>query len=107
MLLTGGEAGQEPHQRTGVAAVDRPVGRAQAAQADAAHANRVDVVLDHLDAERAHRADRRLGVARATEVADRALALGDRAEQHRALRQPFDAGHGDVADERSCRSDLH
>ena len=53
-----------------------------------------------LDAERAHGVDRRLGVGGAPEAADPALALGDRAEQHRAVRDRLVARDGDGADER-------
>ena len=83
-------------------AVDRPAGRAQPAQALAEDAQRVVAVLVDRDAERAHRRDRRLGVGRAAEARDPRLAVADRAEQHRAVRDRLVARHGDVPDERGC-----
>ena len=64
------------------------------------------LVLD-LDAERAHRRDRRLGVAGAAEAADDARALRDRAEQDGALGDALHAWHGDVAADLGGGLDFH
>ena len=49
------------------------------------------------DAERAHGAERRLGVARAAEAADARLAFGQRADQQRAVGDRLVARDADVA----------
>ena len=55
--------------------------------------------------ERAHDAERRLGVARAAPAADERLAVGERADQQRAVRDRLVAGHADVpVDPRAARS---
>ena len=61
----------------------------------------------HGHAERAHRGDRRLGVARAAEAANRGLALADRPEQHGPVRDRLVARNRDVAAQRAGRLDLH
>ena len=63
-------------------------------------------VLD-LDAERAHRVDRRLRVAGAAEAVHARLALAERADQDGAVRDRLVPGHGDVPDERSSGLDPH
>ena len=74
------------------------VGLAQAAQADAVDDERVDVLLVDLDAERAHDAERRLGVAASGRSDDTTrLALAERADQQRAVRDRLVAGDADVA----------
>ena len=98
--------GDEPNERAGVAAVDRPLRLAQPAQAHARDAHGVPA-LPHLDAERADGGDRRLGVGGAAEALDHGLAVGDRAEQHRAMRDRLVAGHGDAALHRPRRIDPH
>ena len=60
-----------------------------------------------VDAERAHSRDRRLGVARAAEAADRRLPFADRAEEDGAVRDRLVSGNGDVAAQRRGRLDLH
>ena len=66
------------------------------AQPDAVHDELV-AVLVHLHAERAHGSERRLGVARPSPAADDRLAVGDSAEQQRAVRDGLVAGDGEVA----------
>ena len=57
-------------------------------------------VLD-LGPERAHRVDRRLGIARTAEAVHVRLALAERADQDGAVRDRLVAGHDDVPDQRS------
>ena len=76
-VLEGEQAGQEPRERAGVAAVDRLGGRAQPAQPDAVHDQLVRAELLDLGAQRAHGLQGRLGVGRAAEAADVRLAVGD------------------------------
>ena len=101
--LAGEDPREQPHQRARVPAVDRRVRLAQAAQADAVDGERVDVLLDDLGAERAHRRDGRLGVRGATEAGDLGRAVADRADHDRAMRDrlvprdghvPFQGRHG-------------
>ena len=68
---------------------------------------RVDVLVDDLDAERAHRRDRRLGVRGATEAGDADVALAERADEHRAVRDRLVARHRDVPLERGHGLDAH
>ena len=106
-LLPGEQAREEAHDRPCVAAVDRILGRAQAAEPRAVDADDVDFLVLDLDAERPHRRDRRLGVAGAAEAADDARALRDRAEQDGALGDALHAWHGDVAADLGSRLDFH
>ena len=99
------QAGQQPHERAGVPAVDRPLRLAEPQQPDAAHDQPVDLLLVHLRAERAHGGDRRLGVPRPTEPLHHGLAFADRADQHRAVRDRLVAGDADVPGDRGCRLD--
>ncbi len=71
------------------------------------NADDVDLLVVHLDAERAHRADRRVGVGRSAEASDDALTVRDGAEQDCALGDPLDARHGDVAADLARRLDFH
>ena len=103
--LAGEQAGEETEQRARVRAVDRLRRRLEAAEPDAADAERVDVVLGDLGSERADGANRRLGVPRAPEAAHRRLALADPAEQDGAVRDRLVAGDGDVAGDRAGRLD--
>ncbi len=82
-------------------------GRAQAAKPRAADADDVDFLILDLDTERAHRRDRRLGVAGAAEAADDARALRDRAEQDGALGDALHARHGNVAADLGGGLDFH
>ena len=94
--LAGEDAGQQAHERAGVAAVDRGAGRDEPTQPLAVHVQRLVVVLDHRDAERAHCIDRRLGVGRAAEPGDPGLALGDRTDQHGAMGDRLVARDGEM-----------
>ena len=67
------QAGEQAQRRPRVAAVDRRVRLAQAAEAGAFDANRVDVVLVDGDPERADGSDGRLGVRRTPEPAHERL----------------------------------
>ena len=71
-FLADEDPGEQAQRRARVAAVDRALGLAQAAQAGALDADRVDVVLVHGHAEPAHRGDRGFGVGRAAEALDEA-----------------------------------
>ena len=98
-VLSGEDAGDQPDERPGVRAVDRPPRRAQPTEALPEHAERVGAVLVDVDPEGAHRRDRRLGVRGAAEARDVRLAVADRADQHRAVRDRLVARNRDVADE--------
>ena len=107
-LLAGEQAGQQAHQRAGVAAVDRRVRRAQPAQAGAGDAQRRRVVLVDLGRRargppRSSTRCRRSGRSRGSRVSPSATA----AEQDGAVRDRLVAGHGDVARERGGRLDPH
>ena len=104
-VLSGEDAGDQADERPGVRAVDRPPRRAQPTEALPEHAERVGAVLVDVDPERAHRRDRRLGVRGAAEARDVRLAVADRADQHRAVRDRLVAGNRDVADEPRDRLD--
>src|SRR5581483_7537476 len=69
---------------------------AETAKADTADDELVRGLLLHLRAESTHRLDRRERVLAAAEAADARLAVGDGAEEHRAMRDRLVAGHGDV-----------
>ena len=86
--------------------IGRP-GDDEPAEALAEDVQRVVVVLVDGDPERADRLDRRLGVGGAAEARDARLAVAERAEQHRAVRDRLVAGHRDVADEAGDRLDPH
>ena len=98
-LLPGDEPGQEPHQRSGVPAVDGGSGLDETAQADTVHRHRVDIVLLHLDSESPDGGDGGLGVGRPAESADPRLALAQRADEHGSVRDGLVARHRDVPDE--------
>ena len=97
--LPGEDAGDQADERPGVRAVDRASRRTEAAEALAEHAERLGAVLVDVDAERAHRSDRRLGVRRAAEPRDARLAVADRAEQDGAVRDRLVTRNGNVTDE--------
>ena len=105
--LAGEDPGDQAHEGAGVRAVDRAAGPAEAAKALAEDAERVGAVLVDLHAERTHGRDRRLGVGRAAESRDPRLAVADRADQHRAVRDRLVARHGDVAEELRNGLDEH
>ena len=88
----------KPHQRAGVAAVDR-ARRAGPRRPTPCTTSSSSATSSTSDAERAHRVDRRLRVAGAAEAVHVRLALAERAEQHGAVRDRLVAGHGDVPDE--------
>jgi hypothetical protein len=79
-VLPGQDPGDQAKERARVAAVDRLAGRAEASEPDPVHAQPVGLVLVDPHSERAHCMDGRLRVAGASEVRDRRLAVGDRAE---------------------------
>ena len=93
-LLAREDAGQEPHERARVQAVDGFVGRAKPAQADPVDRERVDVLLDDLGAERAHSPDRCLGVGRAAKPGDVCRPVADRPDEDRAVRHGLVPGDG-------------
>ena len=73
--------------RASVPALPQSIGsfrRLQVAQPGTGDPQGVTVLVDP-DAERPHRRDRRLGVAGATETRDHGLALGDGADEDRAM----------------------
>ena len=97
------DAREQPHEGSCVPAVDRRVRHTETAEADAVDGERVDVLLDDLGAERAHRRDRRLRVRRAPEPGDLGGAVADRADHDRPVRDrlvsrdghvPFQGRHG-------------
>ena len=96
-VLEGEDPGDEAHERAGVAAVERCVGRAEAAQADAADDERVDVFL----IEPGLRArGRRRGSTRCRLSGPswrRVSPLGERADQEGPMRDGLVARNGDVA----------
>ncbi len=106
-LLPREQPGDEAHERPRVAAVDGRIARPEPVEADATHPQRVGALVDDVDAERAHRGDRRLGVRRAPEARHERLALADRAEQHRAVRDRLVARHCDVTFEGGNGLDAH
>ena len=101
------EAGEEPHRRPRVGAVDRRPGLAEPAQTDSLDPDRVDVVLVHGHPEPAQRRHRRLRIAGAPEAADERLPVADPADHQGSMRDRLVPGHGDVPDERRGRLDLH
>ena len=66
--LPGEDPGEQPDERAGVGAVDRPVRGGEPRDARSAHEQRVRPLLLDLDPERAHRGDRRLRVRGAAET---------------------------------------
>src|SRR6187200_735397 len=104
--MAGEQAGQEPHQRPRVPAIDRRVRSPQPAEPDAADAS---FVLLHLDfrSEGAHGARRRKRVRGGPEAREAAFAVGDRREKKRAVGDGLVAGHGEVASKQDGRADLH
>jgi hypothetical protein len=102
--LAGEDAREQPGERAGVSAVDRPGRRLQAAEPGPGDPHRVSVLLD-ANAERAHGRDRRLGVGRAPEAGDDALALRDRAHQHGAVGDRLVARDRDASLNRGGRLD--
>ena len=105
--LPGEDAGDQADERAGVAAVDRTLGRLEAAQADAVDAERVPPVFVDADAERPNGADGRLGVLRAPEAPDDGLPLADRPDQQRAMRHRLVTGQRHRPAEADGRRDEH
>ncbi len=106
-LLAGQDPGGEPHNRPGVAEVERGIRRAQPVQADPADENRLRAVVVDLGPELPDDRERRLRVGSAPEAVDSALAVRDRAEQHRALGDPLHPRNRDRALDRRRGLDLH
>ena len=67
-LLRGEDPREQAHERPRVRAVDRRLGRTEAAQPHAADSQDVVTLVDDVHAERPHRRDRRLRVGRAAET---------------------------------------
>jgi hypothetical protein len=105
-VLPGEDSRQEAHERSRVAAVERAGGLSQPAQARAADPHALAVDLD-FRSERPHGGRGRERVLRGPEPVDLALAVGDRAEHERAVRDGLVAGDGDVAPHRHRRVDAH
>ena len=106
-VLPGEDAHQQPQQRARVADVDRALGRPQAAQPHAVHAQPRRAVVQQLDAraELLDRRDRRQRVGARAEAVDLDRTVGQRAEQHGAMGDRLVAGRRDLADERARRRD--
>ncbi len=105
-LLTGEDPRDQPNERPGIRAVDRSPGRDEAVQPFPEDPQRVPAPCSYtVDPERAHRRDGGLGVRRAAEPRDARLAVADRADQHRAVRDRLVARDGDVPDEPRHRLD--
>ena len=83
------------------------LGRAQAAQPDAVHAQPHGTVVEQLDAgaELLDRRDRREGVRAGSEPVDVDGSVGERTEEHRAVGDRLVAGRRDLTDERARRRD--
>jgi hypothetical protein len=84
-LLAGEDPGEESHQRAGVAGVDRLVGSPKAAHPHAADDELVVGDVVDLNPEGPRGVDSRQSVGGATEAANVRLALGERADEHRAM----------------------
>ena len=106
-VLACEDAGQQAQEGSRVAAIDRVAGRAQSPQADSVHDELVVRFLVNRDTERADRVERRLGVARAPELAHARLAVRQCADEERAVGDRLVPGNGYVPDERAGRLDLH
>ncbi len=106
-FLTCEQPGQQAHERACVAAVDRLLGRLQAAQAGAEDAERAVVDFVDAHAERADGRERRLGVPRTAEARDARLPVRHRPEQQRSVRERLVAGDADVPPHGRRRLDLH
>src|SRR4051794_9780602 len=106
-VLAREDSREEPDEGARVRAIDRPPGRDEPVQALAEDVQRVLVVLVDRDPERTDCGDRRLGVGRAAESGDARLAVAQRAEQDRAVRDRLVSGNCDVTDEASDRLDPH
>jgi hypothetical protein len=104
-VLAGKDAGEQPDERPRVRAVDRARRRREPAEPLPEDAQRVVTVLVDVDPERAHRRDRRLGVGGAAEAGHTRLAVAERADQHRTVRDRLVAGHGEMTDEPRDRLD--
>ena len=98
-LLPGEDPGEQPDERAGVRAVDRPRRGGEPREPLPAHEERVRTVLLDLDPEGAYRGDRRLGVRGAPETRDAGLVVADRPEQDRAVGDRLVPRDGDVPDE--------
>jgi hypothetical protein len=85
-LLRGQPAGQQPHQRAGVADVDRSAWLARLAQPGAAHDDRAVLVLLDERTDRAQRVERRQRVRRPQVVRDPHRLERHPAEQRGAVR---------------------
>jgi hypothetical protein len=105
-LLAGEDAREEPHERAGVPAVQRPARLLEAAKPDALHAHELTCDLDPRP-ECPHGRRRRERVLGGPEAVDLALAVGDRSEQERAVGDGLVARNGDVTADRRRRLDLH
>ena len=84
-LLAGEDPGQESHQRAGVPGVDRLVGSPKAAHPHAVDDELVVGDVVDLNPERPHGVDSRQSVGRPSEAANVRLALGECADEHRAV----------------------
>ena len=102
--LRAEDAAQEAHRRAGVAAVEIGSRRAQTEEPGARDDDVVLVVfvalVGDLDAHRRERAARRVVVLAAGPVADAALAVAERTEEERAMRDALVRRHRYASDER-------
>jgi hypothetical protein len=98
-VLTGEDPGQEPHQRSGVPAVDRTLRWAQPPQAGAGHPHELALELDARP-ERSDSVGRRVRVRGGPEPGHRALPLGDRGDEESPVGDRLVARDGEVTAER-------
>ena len=105
-LLARQDAGEEPHERARVPAVEWPGRLAQPAEPDTADADPFPL-HGHVRAQSAHSRGRRERVLGGAEAVDLALAVGDRREEERTVRDRLVTRDRDVAAQRGGGFDLH
>jgi hypothetical protein len=104
-LLARQPAGEQAHQRAGVADVDRAVGPPRRPQAGAADRQRTVAVALDQRAERLHGVQRRVGVGRVEVAGDRDRGVPHRAQQGGAMGDRLVAGHAQRAAQRPRRGE--
>ena len=105
-LLPCEPPGQQPHQRAGVADVDRRCRGRRGAQAGAADHHRVRAALDE-GAERLHGRQCRVRVRRVEVAGDAHRLVGHRRQQRRAVRERLVRRRGERPPQRPVRSEAH
>jgi len=96
----GEDAGEQPHRRAGIAAVDDFLGRAEPLPAFAFDREQ-PIVAGNFYAESLERLDRTVVVLAPREIGDPARAVRDRGENDGAMADRLVAGDGDLAAQRS------